>query len=72
MYLDRAQALATKLNLTVSINGEGDKVETQKPRPYSEIKSGDTIYLKAYEKIVPDEIVPDEGTPKGVVPSLES
>jgi len=82
MYVDRAQALAAKLNLTVSINGKGAKVETQKPRPYSEIKSGATIYLKAYEEVPPEEVSPEEvspeeaapedGAPKGVTPSLES
>jgi len=69
MYLDRAQALAAQLNLTVSISGKGGKVETQKPSPNSEIKSGDTIFLKAYEEI---EIPPEEGAPEVSAPSLES
>jgi len=84
MYLDRAQALAKQLNLTVAIKGEGAKIETQKPLPYSEIKNGDTIFLKAYEEIetAPEEEAPEEGaperrvperkTPEGRAPSLES
>jgi serine/threonine-protein kinase len=68
MYLDRAQVLAKNLNLAVSINGDGDKVETQTPRPYSEIKSGDTIYLKVYEVILPEEIVPEGKAPKDGAP----
>jgi beta-lactam-binding protein with PASTA domain len=69
MYLDRAQALAIQLNLTVSVNGKGVKVETQTPRPYSEIKSGDTIFLKVYEET---ETAPEKGAPEGAAPSLES
>ena len=72
MYIDRAQALATKLNLTLSIKGEGAKIETQKPIPNSEIKSGDTIYLKVYEEVAPEEVAPENGAPKVVAPSLES
>ncbi len=84
MYLDRAQALSTELNLHVSVTGEGAKVETQRPRPYSEIKSGDTIFLKAYEEIeaapedgppkegAPESAVPEKRTPKERAPSLES
>ncbi len=58
MYLDRAKELAMKLNLTISVQGTGKKVESQKPRPYSEIKSGDNIYLKVYEETAPDMIAP--------------
>lgn len=84
MYLDRAQALAKQLNLTVAIKGDGAKIETQKPLPYSEIKNGDTIFLKAYEKIetapeeeapeerAPERRVPERKTPEGRAPSLES
>jgi len=63
MYLDRAQALAAQLNLTVSVHGTGDKVESQKPRPYSEIKSGDTVYLKLYEEVPAEGLLPDMKTP---------
>jgi|GEM_PF-269965 len=59
MYIDRAQALAAQLNLTVSVQGKGDRVEMQKPNPYSEIKRGDKVYLKAYEEKPPDKILPD-------------
>jgi serine/threonine-protein kinase len=82
MYLDMARALAAKLGLAVSVKGKGDKVETQTPRPFSEIKSGGTIYLKAYEDIPPEELVPEGVTPEGEkregetpeegAPSLES
>jgi serine/threonine-protein kinase len=82
MYIDRAQALAAKLNLTLSIKGKGDKIDTQTPRPYTVIKRGDTIYVKAHEvvvtdELIPDEVVPDEATPDNkapeeVAPSLES
>jgi beta-lactam-binding protein with PASTA domain len=67
MYLDRAQSLAAQLNLTVSVHGTGDKVESQKPRPFSEIKSGDTVYLKIHEEAPPEGIKPDTH-----VPPLES
>jgi beta-lactam-binding protein with PASTA domain len=69
MYLDRAKALASQLNLTVSVHGTGDKIEAQKPGPYSEIKSGDTVYLKVYEY----EEIPPEGVPPDIkAPPLES
>jgi beta-lactam-binding protein with PASTA domain len=63
MYLDRAKALAAQLNLTVSVHGTGDKVEAQKPPPYSEIKSGDAVYLKLYEEVPPEGVVPDMKAP---------
>lgn len=63
MYLDRAKVLAMELNLKISVDGTGVKVELQKPRPYQLIKSGDTIYLKTYEGIplekkAPEVIIP--------------
>lgn len=58
MYLDHAKTLALKLNLKLSIEGKGDKVEKQRPLPYILIKSGDTIYLKVYEETFPENIAP--------------
>jgi serine/threonine-protein kinase len=63
MYLDRAKGLAARLSLGVSVNGTGDKVEAQKPRPYSEIKKGDTVFLKVYEEMPPEEVLPDITAP---------
>jgi len=67
MYLDRAKVLAAQLNLTVSVHGKGDKIEAQQPHPYSEIKSGDKVYLKLYEEVPPEKVLPETKTP-----SLES
>lgn len=58
MYLDHAKTLALKLNLKLSIEGKGEKVERQRPLPYRLVKSGDTIYLKVHEETVPENIAP--------------
>ncbi len=46
MTADQANDLARKLNLKVSVEGSGATVETQKPEPGKQLKTGDTIYLK--------------------------
>jgi beta-lactam-binding protein with PASTA domain len=43
---DDASDLAKKLGLTVEFIGQGGRVKAQKPKPYSLIKSGDTIELQ--------------------------
>lgn len=43
--MDDALDIAEKLRIKVEFTGSGRKVKTQKPRPNSMIKTGDTIYL---------------------------
>ncbi|MGD0883595.1 MAG: PASTA domain-containing protein [Thermodesulfovibrionales bacterium] len=42
---DEASDLARQLGLRIELVGQGDRVKTQKPKPSSLIKSGDTIEL---------------------------
>ncbi|MEW6570154.1 MAG: PASTA domain-containing protein [Nitrospirota bacterium] len=49
MEVERAQQIVKELNLAIQVQGEGAIVETQKPEPGKQIKSGDTIYLKLTE-----------------------
>jgi beta-lactam-binding protein with PASTA domain len=46
MSSEQATELVKKLNLKMEISGTGTTVETQKPEPGSQIKAGDTIYLR--------------------------
>jgi beta-lactam-binding protein with PASTA domain len=46
MSAEQANDLIKKLGMKISIEGTGEKVETQRPDPGRQIKSGDTIYLK--------------------------
>jgi serine/threonine-protein kinase len=48
MTTEQANDLIRKLNMKTSVEGSGDTVETQKPEPGKQIKSGDTIYLKLF------------------------
>ena len=48
MPLDQANDLIKKLNLNMSSEGAGATVEAQRPEPGSQIKAGDTIYLKLF------------------------
>jgi len=41
-----AAQLAEKLNIKLNVTGEGEVVKSQKPRPGSQIKTGDTMYLQ--------------------------
>jgi len=46
MIKQEAVQLAEKLGLKVSVTGSGETVKSQKPRPGSQIKTGDTVYLQ--------------------------
>jgi len=46
MPLEQANLLIQKLNLHVTTEGAGKIVESQKPEPGKQVKTGDTIYLK--------------------------
>ena len=48
MSFDQANDLIKKLDLNVSAEGSGVTVETQRPEPGRQLKSGDTIYLKLF------------------------
>jgi len=48
MTTEQANDLIRKLNMKTSVEGSGDTIETQKPEPGKQIKSGDTIYLKLF------------------------
>lgn len=40
-----AEQLAEKLNIKLNVTGAGETVKSQKPKPGSQIKTGDTVYL---------------------------
>ncbi|HYA31363.1 MAG TPA: PASTA domain-containing protein, partial [Thermodesulfovibrionales bacterium] len=42
---DEAVSIAEKLRLTIDLSGSGERVRSQKPRPNSFIKSGETLHL---------------------------
>jgi serine/threonine-protein kinase len=44
--IEEAQQLAEKLGLSLKITGSGENVVSQKPKPGTQIKTGDTIYLQ--------------------------
>ena len=46
MSLEQANALIKKFNLKLVTEGSGERIESQKPEPGKQIKTGDTIYLK--------------------------
>jgi beta-lactam-binding protein with PASTA domain len=46
MSAEQANDLISRLDMKASIEGAGEKVETQRPDPGRQIKTGDTIYLK--------------------------
>jgi beta-lactam-binding protein with PASTA domain len=46
MSAEQANDVIKKLGMKISIEGTGEKVETQRPDPGRQIKGGDTIYLK--------------------------
>ncbi len=48
MSFDQANGIIKKLNLRVETEGSGETVESQKPEPGKQIKTGDTIYLKRF------------------------
>lgn len=48
MSFEQANDLIKKLDLNVSAEGSGVTVETQRPEPGRQLKSGDTIYLKLF------------------------
>lgn len=48
MSFEQATALVKQLNLKVTAEGSGETVESQKPEPGKQIKTGDTIYLKLF------------------------
>jgi serine/threonine-protein kinase len=48
MPTEQARDLVKKMNMKASVEGSGDTIETQKPEPGKQIKSGDTIYLKLF------------------------
>lgn len=43
---EEASSVAGKLGLEVEFTGTGEKVRSQKPRPLSPVRSGDTIHLQ--------------------------
>jgi beta-lactam-binding protein with PASTA domain len=46
MPLEQANLLIKKLNLNAATEGSGGIIESQRPEPGKQIKTGDTIYLK--------------------------
>ncbi|MBA3071466.1 MAG: PASTA domain-containing protein, partial [Nitrospirae bacterium] len=40
-----AEQLAEKLDIKLNVTGAGEIVKSQKPKPGSQIKTGDTVYL---------------------------
>jgi serine/threonine-protein kinase len=42
---DEAASIAEKLRLTIDFTGSGERVKSQKPRPNSLIKSGETLHI---------------------------
>ena len=46
LSVQQAQELIKKLNMKVNTEGDGEHVESQRPEPGKQIKTGDTIYLK--------------------------
>jgi len=46
MLLDEATVLIKKMELKLEMEGSGEKVESQKPAPGKQIKTGDKIHLK--------------------------
>lgn len=48
MSFEQANDLAKKLNMKVSHEGSGVTVESQRPEPGRQLKTGDTIYLKLF------------------------
>jgi len=42
---DEAVSIAEKLRLTIDLSGSGERVRSQRPRPNSFIKSGETLHL---------------------------
>ncbi|HBG93174.1 MAG: hypothetical protein A2X54_02510 [Nitrospirae bacterium GWF2_44_13] len=45
MIKQEAEQLAEKLGLKVSITGSGETVKSQKPKPGTQVKTGDAVYL---------------------------
>lgn len=45
LSVQQAQELIKKLNMKVNTEGDGERVESQRPEPGKPIKTGDTIYL---------------------------
>jgi serine/threonine-protein kinase len=48
MSPEHADVLIKKLNLILVTEGSGERIESQKPEPGKQIKTGDTIYLKLF------------------------
>lgn len=48
MSLDQANGIIKKLNLRLETEGSGETVESQKPEPGRQIKTGETIHLKLF------------------------
>jgi serine/threonine-protein kinase len=46
MVKQEAVQLAEKLEMKINVTGEGETVKSQKPKPGSQIKTGDTVYLQ--------------------------
>lgn len=45
MINQEAVQLAEKLEMKINVTGEGETVKSQKPKPGTQIKTGDTVYL---------------------------
>ncbi|MDO8747287.1 MAG: PASTA domain-containing protein [Thermodesulfovibrionales bacterium] len=45
MIRQEAVQLAEKLEMKINVTGEGEIVKSQKPKPGTQVKTGDTIYL---------------------------
>ncbi|HBR22679.1 MAG TPA: hypothetical protein DD713_09010, partial [Nitrospiraceae bacterium] len=45
MIKQEAVQLAEKLEMKLNVTGAGETVKSQKPKPGSQIKTGDTIYM---------------------------
>ncbi|MGB9716306.1 MAG: PASTA domain-containing protein [Thermodesulfovibrionales bacterium] len=48
MSVDEAKDLIERLNLKIETTGSGDRIRSQKPKPRTYIKTGDTVYLQLY------------------------
>ncbi|MBI5639229.1 MAG: PASTA domain-containing protein [Nitrospirae bacterium] len=52
--LDEAKEIAGKIGLVVEARGTGDTVRSQRPKPGTPVKSGETVYLETKEDITND------------------
>lgn len=51
-HIDDAREISEKLGLVLDMKGIGSIIKSQKPKPGTIIKTGDTIYLETTERII--------------------